>query len=99
MFGIKGAARKASKKHEVLFYTKPGCPLCDEAREALNKLKKKLSLDIQEIDITTDSSIFERYKNIIPVVVIDGKLTFGARVSEEDIVSSLQGIKKNQNAK
>lgn len=74
----------------MLFYSKAKCPLCDEAREVLHNLGKKFSFNIQEIDITTNSAIFERYKNIVPVVIIDGKFTFGARVSEDDILSFLK---------
>ncbi len=84
--------KKRAEKHDVLFYSKAGCPLCDEAREVLHGLEEKFSFDIREIDITGDSALFERYRNIIPVVIIDGKYTFGARVSEDDIISCLEGL-------
>ncbi len=84
--------KKRAEKYDVLFYSKAGCPLCDEAREVLHGLEGKFSFDMREIDITSDSALFERYKNIIPVVIIDGKHTFGARVSEDDIMSCLAGL-------
>ena len=84
---------KINKRHEVLFYSKAKCSLCDEAREMLHTLEKRFLLSIREIDITADSAIFEKYKNIIPVVIIDGKFTFGARLSEDDILSCLKEMK------
>lgn len=85
--------------HDVLFYSKAKCPLCDETREVLRSLQENFSLAIQEIDITTDSAVFERYKNIIPVVIIDGKFTFGARVSGDEILSCLQELNKKNPAR
>ena len=93
MFLIKKPSGAMNKRHEVLFYSNANCPLCDEAREVLHTLKRRFFLNIQEIDITADSAIFEKYKNIIPVVIIDGKFTFGARVSEDDILSCLKELK------
>ncbi len=59
--------------------------MCDEAREMLHRLESKFVVIIDEIDITTDSALYERYKTIIPVVIIDGKFTLGARIVEEDL--------------
>lgn len=77
--------------HHIQLYTKEGCPLCDEVREMLRHLGSKFSITTQETDITTDSALYERYKNIIPVVVIDGEFTLGARIEEKDICDYLQG--------
>ena len=88
----KKNAEANREKHGVIFYTKPGCHLCDEAREVLHNVGGRFSLDVKEIDINSDVGVFEKYKNIIPVVIIDGKYTFGARVSEDDIISTLQEL-------
>ncbi|MCL5074660.1 MAG: glutaredoxin family protein [Chloroflexi bacterium] len=78
------------EEHHILFYTKEGCCLCDEAREILHRLRGRFSITIQEIDITTDSALYERYRNIIPVVIIDGQFSLGARIEEEDLCRYLQ---------
>jgi hypothetical protein len=57
----------------------------------LYRLGGEFPLTIQEIDITSDSALYERYKNIIPVVMIDGRFTLGARIEEEDLCRYLQG--------
>ena len=72
-----------------MFYTKNGCPLCDEARDLLDYLGDEFSFTLQEIDITTDIALYERYKNTIPVVVVDSKFTVEGRIEEEELRSYL----------
>ncbi|MBM2832449.1 MAG: glutaredoxin [Dehalococcoidia bacterium] len=74
----------------VVFYTKNGCPLCDEAREMLHRLQREAPFTMREVDIMTDGALCERYRTIIPVVVIDGKVTLGARIDEDELYSCLK---------
>ncbi|MDP2743593.1 MAG: glutaredoxin family protein [Dehalococcoidia bacterium] len=74
----------------MVFYTKKGCPLCDEARELLHCVQRETPFTMREVDIMTDSAIYEHYKTIIPVVVIDGKVTLGARIEEDELHSCLK---------
>ena len=69
----------------LTFYTKPNCPLCDEARDLLEDLKTEFSLTIQEVNIFSSPALYEKYKYIIPVVAIDGGPTFPAWFSEADL--------------
>ncbi len=68
--------------HKVVLYTKDGCHLCERVLTELLKLRDEQSFEISIKDITTDSQLFERYKNIIPVVEVDGKIRLaGAALS------------------
>ena len=68
--------------HKVVLYTKDGCHLCERVLTELLKLRDEQSFEISIKDITTDSQLFERYKNIIPVVEVDGKVRLaGAALS------------------
>jgi len=58
----------------VVVYSKEGCHLCEKVISELLKLKNERAFEITIKDITTDSELFERYKNIIPVIAIDGKV-------------------------
>ena len=49
--------------------SRPGCHLCDEARDAL----AGLGLAFTEVDITEDDALHARYLERIPVVVRDGE--------------------------
>lgn len=72
-----------SLMHTVLFYTKAGCHLCDDARDLLEDLAADIAFDLREIDIRTDMQIFEEYRYRIPVIIIDGKTTVEGRISPE----------------
>ena len=55
----------------------------------LLRLRDKQSFEISIKDITTDSQLFGRYKNIIPVVEVDGKVRLaGAALSNPNTLES-----------
>jgi len=57
----------------VTLYTRPGCHLCDEAREAIRRLRSELPpFELREVDIDTDDALHSRYLERIPVVEVDG---------------------------
>lgn len=56
----------------VVFYTKPGCHLCEQAEDLLDDLRAEIDLTIDKRDITADLALFERYRYEIPVIVVDG---------------------------
>ena len=69
----------ASPLPEIHLYSRPGCHLCDEAREALQgMLEDRATLGqsiatVHEIDITTDPDLERRYFDVIPVVELGGQ--------------------------
>ena len=54
----------------VLFYTKAGCPLCEEAEELLERVAETHSLEVEKLDIYRDPALFERYRYRVPVIRI-----------------------------
>lgn len=73
-------ARKARPLRHVVFYTKPGCHLCEQAEELLEDLQADYELRITPVDITSDPAVFERYRYEIPVVVVEGGGTVSGRI-------------------
>ena len=69
----------------VTLYTKPGCCLCDEAKDVLARVRAQTPFDLEEIDIETDSTLRERFAMEIPVVFVDGRKAFKYRVDEEEL--------------
>ena len=63
---------------KVIVYTKEGCHLCERVIAQLEKMNSTHALEISIQDITSDSDIFERYKELIPVVSVDGEVRFTA---------------------
>ena len=75
----------------LTLYSKPGCHLCDDVRDLLNKLGAELTLTVQEVDIEKDSTAFERYRHRIPVLVVNGREIAEGRISERDLRAALAG--------
>ena len=60
---------------------KPGCHLCDTARETIGAVVKQLeseasapTITIEEISVFDDASLLGRYADEIPVVLINGRV-------------------------
>ena len=66
----------------VTLYSRPGCHLCDEAREALGRVRAKAPFTVDEINIETDDALHARYLERIPVVALDGVELFDFWVDE-----------------
>lgn len=64
--------RRMSEPRHVTLYGKPGCHLCDDARELLAVIGRDVPLVVDEIDIRSDPALFRRYDIRIPVLTIDG---------------------------
>ncbi|MGH2720885.1 MAG: glutaredoxin family protein [Actinomycetota bacterium] len=53
---------------QVVLYSRPGCHLCDGAREAL----RAASLAFREVDIDGNPALKAEYSTTIPVVEVGG---------------------------
>ena len=70
----------------VTLYSRPGCHLCDEARDVLERLSAQTPFTIEEIDITRDDVLHARYLERIPVVALDGEELFDYEVDERALL-------------
>jgi glutaredoxin len=69
----------------VTLYSRPGCHLCDEAREALQRVRTRAPFALEEIDITTDDVLHARYLVRIPVIAVDGEDRYEYEVDEDSL--------------
>jgi glutaredoxin len=67
-------AKEQTGLNKIEVYSKEGCHLCDRVITGLHKLKNERMFEISIRDITADPELFELYKNMIPVLVINGKV-------------------------
>ena len=67
---------------KVTLYSKPDCPLCDEAREALARVHARVPLELEEVDITRDDALESRYRERIPVIAVAGEDLYDFHVDE-----------------
>jgi len=66
----------------VTLYGRPGCHLCDEARDVLERVRSEAPFELRLIDIERDDELFRRYLERIPVVCLDGEELFEHFVDE-----------------
>jgi glutaredoxin len=78
---------------QVTLYSKAGCHLCDVARAHLEELAATHEIIIDEIDIRRDTSLFERYRYRIPVIVVDGSERLEGRIEASQIISLVAPVK------
>lgn len=62
--------------HTAVLYRREGCCLCERARKLLDRLRGEFNLEIEEVEITSDPELYQQYRYVIPVVVIDGRHRF-----------------------
>jgi glutaredoxin len=71
-----------SKRH-VILYTRPGCHLCDEAKQAMQAADCDKEYTLQEINIESDRDLLRLYQFDIPVIIIDGIEAFRHSLTSE----------------
>lgn len=74
---------------EVVLYTKTGCCLCDDAKEALALARALVEFSLREVDIESDPALFAAHRHDIPVIEIDGRRAFKHRVSADRLIERL----------
>jgi glutaredoxin len=60
----------------VTLYGKPGCHLCEEARQVVVAARDERGFELREVDVSLDPVLHGRYGERIPVVAIDGEEVF-----------------------
>ena len=58
----------------VTLYGRPGCHLCDEARERILALAASAPIELREVDIESDDRLFAAFLERIPVIEVDGEI-------------------------
>jgi glutaredoxin len=81
---------------EVTLLTKPGCHLCDDAREVVTQVLDALAsapaaptLSLVERSILDDPKLLDEYVEDIPVVLINGRVHTVWRVDPVRLTTAL----------
>jgi len=74
---------------EVVLYTRSGCCLCDDAKEALRVAREQVQFTVREVDIDSDPALHEQHRYDIPVIEIDGRRAFKHRVTPRQLLERL----------
>jgi glutaredoxin len=70
---------------KIRIYSKPDCHLCDEAKETIQRVTKRLPIEVEVIDIEKDPELLNQYRYDIPVIFLDDRKIFKHRVDEEKL--------------
>ena len=84
---------------------KPGCHLCDNAREAIDGVlfefraaNQNVLIELEEINILENQELQLKYSEEIPVLLIDGKMHNYWRIDEERLMRALYAKLRAQGA-
>jgi glutaredoxin len=75
----------------VVLYARPGCHLCDQAREAIERVRAQAPFAFEEIDISGDDALELEYGIRVPVVLVDGRERFEIAVDEAELKAAVGG--------
>ena len=73
----------------VTLYSRPGCHLCDDAREVVARVCADLGETFEELSIDDDEALRRRYADEIPVTLVDGRQHDFWRVDETRLRAAL----------
>jgi glutaredoxin len=76
----------------VTLYGKPGCHLCEEAREVLLSVRLEREFELAEVDITLDPGLNREYGERIPVIAVDGEDAFEYVVDRQALQDRLDRV-------
>jgi len=60
----------------VVVYVAHRCSLCERALEVVREAQEELGFELELVDIAGDPELEARYRELIPVVEIDGERAF-----------------------
>jgi glutaredoxin len=76
----------------VTLYGKPGCHLCEDAFQAIERVRRERPFELREVDITLDPGLHREYGERIPVVAIDGVERFEFFVDPAALAKALDRV-------
>ncbi|MDO3703937.1 glutaredoxin family protein [Micromonospora sp. C28SCA-DRY-2] len=77
------------REPRLTLITRPGCHLCDDAKEALDRVVAVTGDRWVEQDVSGDIELEREYGDRLPVVLLDGKEHGYWRVEEERLLRDL----------
>jgi glutaredoxin len=69
----------------LTIYSRRGCHLCEEMKAVVDRVARSVPLALEEVDISNDPALEERYGLEIPVLMIGGKKAAKYRITEPEL--------------
>lgn len=74
---------------KVTVVTRVDCHLCDVAKEAVARIARSAGVTWLELDVDADQNLLDEYSDLVPVILVDGKVHGYWRVEEERLRRAL----------
>jgi len=58
---------------QITLYTRPGCHLCEEARQQMAPVLAEFGAELLEVNIDADPALRDRYSNDVPVIFLGAR--------------------------
>jgi glutaredoxin len=65
-----------SDVRRVVVYHASDCGLCQRALEVVRGLREDVDFELDEVDIGGDPELESRYRELLPVIEVDGEAAF-----------------------
>jgi hypothetical protein len=75
---------------KVVFYTRQGCCLCDQALAVVQDARREADFALELVDIDGDDQLVARYGDKVPVVTVDGRMHAKYRVDRAALLRRLR---------
>jgi len=79
---------------QIDIYSRPGCHLCDEAKDVIDRVRKRHAFAVRVINIEEDPALESAYGTEIPVVFINGSKAFKYHVDERELEKKVKRLWK-----
>jgi len=76
----------------IEIYSRPGCHLCDEAKEVIEPLSARYAFEVKVTNVDSSPELREAFGAEIPVVLINGKEAFRHRVDARVLERKLKEL-------
>lgn len=64
----------------LTLYSRADCPLCDEMHHVVETMGRELPLTLDVVDVDSDPALVAAYGDEVPVLCVEGRKAFTARV-------------------
>ena len=75
--------RRAPLDHlQVVFFTRQGCHLCEDAWEMLQAEQRRYRFALSVVDVDSDPELVQAHGTCVPVVMVNGRVRFRGQINK-----------------
>lgn len=71
-------------------YTRPNCPLCDEAKLMLQLVQEDFPVEFKEVNIEEDEELHEKFMLMIPVLEQENEILIYGNIGYAELLEALK---------